>query len=271
MLRDPSTRRFDLHMHSLRSDGRFSPEEVLERCARGGLDAIALTDHDLTAPFAPGRHDVAGRPLWLIAGAEVSATHEGQELHLLVYFPGAVPQTFLDFSASQIAERAQRYDQAIDQLGMELPRSAEHGQYGALSLTRHHLARALVAGGHAKDLRDAFTRYAGGNHIVPEMSVQFVDAIRFAREAGGITSWAHPSPADVQRLLPTFANAGIHAIEGLRPSLSSAEKRLMRRAAEKHGLFLTAGSDWHGWCGQEPGWFSADQADLAGFLNAMNA
>jgi len=271
MLRDPSMRRFDLHMHSLRSDGKYPPEEVLERCSRAGLDAISLTDHDLLAPFSPGQHEVLGRPLWLIAGAEVSATHEGQEWHLLVYFPGEVPAAFAAFCASQVAERAERYEEAVGRMGFELPTADEQHDRGALSLTRHHLARALVEAGHAKDLRDAFARYAGGRHVVPEMRVQFCDAIRFAREVGGITSWAHPPVAEVDRLLPVFAAAGLHAIEGLRPTLSPKEKRLMRRAAEKRGLFLTAGSDWHGWCGQEPGWFSADQADLKGFLDAMAA
>ena len=35
----------DLHMHSTASDGRLSPQDVLESALVGGLDVIALTDH----------------------------------------------------------------------------------------------------------------------------------------------------------------------------------------------------------------------------------
>ena len=42
-----NARRFDLHLHTNRSDGRFEPEEVLRRCAASGLEVVALTDHPL--------------------------------------------------------------------------------------------------------------------------------------------------------------------------------------------------------------------------------
>ena len=36
----------DLHLHTLFSDGTFTPEELAGRGARCGLAAMALTDHD---------------------------------------------------------------------------------------------------------------------------------------------------------------------------------------------------------------------------------
>jgi hypothetical protein len=39
-------RRYDLHCHSTRSDGVLTPTEVMRRAAAGGVDVIALTDHD---------------------------------------------------------------------------------------------------------------------------------------------------------------------------------------------------------------------------------
>ena len=88
---------FDLHMHSDRSDGRFSPEEVLERAVEGGLQVVALTDHDLIGAVDPGLHRIGTRDLHVLAGAEISGTHDGREFHLLVYFPGEPPAGFVDF------------------------------------------------------------------------------------------------------------------------------------------------------------------------------
>ena len=65
--------RFDLHLHSSRSDGAFSTEEVLQRCASARLDVIAITDHDLPPDLRPGEHLVQGRQLRVIGLAARSS------------------------------------------------------------------------------------------------------------------------------------------------------------------------------------------------------
>ena len=37
----------DLHLHSTRSDGQCSPEEIFDRLIARGFDFCCLTDHDL--------------------------------------------------------------------------------------------------------------------------------------------------------------------------------------------------------------------------------
>lgn len=274
MLDLTQARRFDLHMHSTRSDGACPPEELLARCADGGLDVVALTDHDLSTALAPGPRTVNGRLLHLLAGAEVSGVHEGVEYHLLVYFPGEVPAGFADFCTDQVRERARRYEAARASLGLTgIPAADAEARDGERALTRHHLARAIVAAGHADNLRDAFARYAGQVHgHVPAMSLPYVDAIRVAREHGGLTSWAHPPMEAVKRHVATFAAAGLQGLEGYRPGVDRQHRNFYRRTARQHGLFLTAGSDWHGWHRDSSiGLFSADRHALQGFLAALAA
>ena len=45
--------RVDLHIHSNASDGRLSPEEVVEESVMRGLSVIALTDHDTITGLVP--------------------------------------------------------------------------------------------------------------------------------------------------------------------------------------------------------------------------
>lgn len=268
----PDTR-IDLHLHTTRSDGKYEPAEVLRRCARGGLDLIALTDHDLGSPVATGLHEVEGRQLHVLGGAEISGQHAGREYHLLVYFPGPIPDGFQDFCAAQCRERAERYDAAVQNLEMDdLPPSDTDARAGRRALTRLHLARALVATGRARDSHDAFAQYLGGAHgHVPHLSLSMTDAIRVARAHGGVTSWAHPSVPDVDRHLDTFVAAGLQGLEGLRPWISAKDRNYLRRMARRHGLFLTGGSDWHGWSGDDPGLFRLQARELTDFLEALQA
>ncbi len=264
-------RRFDLHLHSTRSDGAFDPSEVLRRCAAGRLDVVALTDHDLSTALPPGRHDIDGHTLHVLAGAELSGRHEDAEYHLLVYFPAEPPAAFRAFCTERARARAARYATALERLQLhDLAAPDDAALRGERSLTRHHLARDLVAKGHAADLRDAFQRFAAtGPHQVPCTDLPFVEAIRVAREAGGITSWAHPPLAALDAHLATFVRAGLQGLEALRPQVPAREHRKLTRLAKRYGLVLTGGSDWHGWREPEPGLFYVERAPLQPFLDAL--
>ncbi|MEO0601169.1 MAG: PHP domain-containing protein [Myxococcota bacterium] len=267
----PPATRFDLHLHSTRSDGRFAPDEVLRRAARGRLDVIALTDHDLATSLTPGPHEIEGRTLYLLAGAEISAVHEGHEYHLLVYFPGEVPSGFVDFCRSQCAERVRRYEAARSALGVDgLPAPTKAARHGDQALTRHHLARAMVDRGAATSIADAFARHLSHHHgTVPKLTIPFVDAIRLARDHGGVTSWAHP-PMEGLGAVPTFAQAGLQGLEAWRPAVSGPDRRRLRRLARQHGMFLTGGSDWHGWGNPDDlGLFGVERRELVDFCAAL--
>jgi hypothetical protein len=72
VLRDvPGWYRGDLHLHTVHSDGRYTPEEVLTRARAAGLDFIASTDHNTSAAHAawapPHQPD-----LLVLAGEEVT-------------------------------------------------------------------------------------------------------------------------------------------------------------------------------------------------------
>jgi len=266
-------RRFDLHLHSTHSDGTLPPAAVLQRCAEAGLDAVALTDHDLVSTLAPGPHTFGDRTVHLYAGAEVSGTHEGTEYHLLCYFPGEAPRPFREFCTEQSRSRADRYATAVTRMGVPgLPAPDDDALTGARALTRLHLARALVDAGHATTVSDAFARFTGHRHgNVPPIAFPFTEAIRFARSLGAVTSWAHPPIGPARQYVETFAAAGLQGLEALRPRLATSHKRTLKKLAKRHGLFLTGGSDWHGWGGHQLGLFHVTRYELSGFLDALAA
>lgn len=264
-------RRVDLHMHSSRSDGRYPPQEVLERAAAARLDVVAITDHDLVGALQPGPHHVNGHTVHLLAAAEMSGVHEGREFHLLVYFPDVVPEEFVAFCRDRTAARAERYDRAVHSLGVpELEAASTDAHAGQASLTRHHLARELVSLGHARNMRDAFRRFVGYRHEhVSPVDLTFIEAIRVAKKAGAVTSWAHPPFRAVMKYVETFAEAGLDGLEVLRPRLKRGEARQLTRICERYGLLRTGGSDWHGWHDAPLGLYFVEEPRMAEFFERL--
>jgi 3',5'-nucleoside bisphosphate phosphatase len=268
----PSNARFDLHMHSLRSDGRQEPEAMAALAAKAGLDVIAITDHDCEPSLPWGPTPMAGRSMHIVHAAELSGMHQGQELHLLVYFPAEMPLQFRRLLRSLCLARVERYEQACLAFGVEgLPPPDEAARAGERALTRTHLAQALIDAGHAKDHAEAYGRFAGSKAgRVPEVGPSFLALIRMARAVGGLTSWAHPPAEQVALHLGAFVKAGLQGIETARPKLPGPERAGLQKLAHRHGLIQTGGSDHHGWPGQRPlGQWSFPMREARPFARAL--
>lgn len=268
----PPRARLDLHLHSTGSDGKLEPAALLQRCVDGRLDLIALTDHDLAPLLPAGWQDVGGRRIRVLHAAEVSGVWQGRELHLLVYFPGEMPQRFRDFLRGRARHRAERYDAALESIGLPGIAPADAAaRRGDRAITRHHLSRALVAAGHVGDMPAAFRSYTGSRHgHVPPVDLPWEDAIAEARACGAVTSWAHPRFEDARAFTKTFKGFGLQALEAIRPGLGQHGRAVLQRIALKHGLMVTGGSDWHGWTGGAPGQFAFPLREAKAMMRALD-
>lgn len=251
----------------------MEPQALLRACSEAGLNCIALTDHDLPPVLPAGRNMIDKKLIHVLHGVEMSGRHENRELHLLVYFAGEMPADFREFCQSRAIGRAARYEHARIRLNMPgIPPADEAAKKGERALTRLHLARAMVASGIATQTQDAFDRWLSKDAtLFPLIDLSFVEAIQKARAAGGICAWAHPRWDEAERWTEEFAKAGLHALEGLRPSVRKKARKRFENLAEKHGLFLTGGSDWHGWGNKEIGHFAINGDQAAPFLKALSA
>jgi 3',5'-nucleoside bisphosphate phosphatase len=258
----------DLHVHSNHSDGKYDPTEVLRLAATGGITVLAIADHDLAPALRPGVHEVEGRAIRVLAAAEVSGAHEGEELHLLVYFPGEPPPEAVAFLRQRAVGRAQRFNEAAARLALP-DRAPPAAVAGEQSLTRFHLAAALAESGRVKRPSDAWPHLQRDN--VPLIDFTFLEAIRLARSWGALTSWAHPALADANRFLPAFVAAGLQGLEVCRPGLPKPTKNGLRRLAKRFNLLTTGGSDFHGWWPGKLGDFRFEGEQAQAFLSRLDA
>ena len=152
----------DLHLHTLFSDGTFTPEELAAQGARFGLAALALTDHDTVEGCA--RLDLACRELGLhsIAGAELTAEQDGNEVHILGYFLDAENARLQSSLKKFQGVRQNRIHEMVARLNrLKIPLRAEtvFAIANCHSPGRPHVGRALVQGGFCGSLDEAFDRF----------------------------------------------------------------------------------------------------------------
>src|SRR5690606_29934717 len=109
---------------------------------------IAVTDHDTVAGLAAARAAGAEAGVSVVAGIEVTAVHDGRDVHVLGYFFDADDGALAAFLDRQRADRRRRLDEMVARLaalGVPLarPLPGESGD-AARAVGRPMVARALV-------------------------------------------------------------------------------------------------------------------------------
>jgi predicted metal-dependent phosphoesterase TrpH len=251
----------DLHLHTTASDGTLAPAELVARAASAGLRIIAVTDHDTLQGLADARAAGAAHGVRVIDGVEITAVDEQRDVHMLGYFVDPHNSSLTAFLAAQRADRLRRVREiakrltdlgfAIDVETLLLDGARQPGR----SIGRPQIASALVAAGHARDRDDAFARLIGAGcpAYVPRRGATPEEVVGVVREAGGITSMAHPALTKKDHIIPRLAAAGLTAIEARHSDHDAAAEQHYRAIAARHGLAVSGGSDYHGDAGYRAG------------------
>lgn len=247
---------YDLHSHTYYSDGELAPAELVARAKVAGVDALAVTDHDVTAGLAEAAAAAVEVGLQLIPGVEISVTWERQTLHIVGL---GIDVAHARLQAGLAALRDRRNERAVE-IGRRLAKKGIADTHAGAAryargpiLSRTHFARFLVDAGHARDLRQAFQRFLGKGTPghVPSEWVALDEAVEWIRSAGGYAVIAHPARYKLtsnrlHRLLHEFKECGGAAIEVVSGSHSRDDCLRFARLATQAGLQASAGSDFHG-------------------------
>lgn len=245
----------DLHSHSTVSDGTLSPSELVLRAHEKDVEVFALTDHDATEGLKEAAEMAAKVGLNFVPGIELSVTWSHQTIHIvgLGINPDdenlnkglMVLRGFRERRGEEIALK-------LEKKGLENPlEGAKKFAYGKI-LSRTHFARYLVEQGKAKDMRQVFKRYLvhGKPGYVAGNWASLEEALSWIHGAGGIAIIAHParykiSATRLRQLIAEFKELGGLGFEAISGSHSPDEEQRMAQLANKFGLYISKGSDFH--------------------------
>jgi predicted metal-dependent phosphoesterase TrpH len=270
----------DLHLHTTASDGWLPPTGLVERVVAAGITVMSVTDHDTVAGLAEARRAAAVStvPVEIIDGIEITAVHDGRDVHILGYFLDTRSVALEKFLRAQRASRVERVfeiGERLTALGVSIDIEDLMDSAAArpgTSIGRPSIARALVEAGHAASFQDAFDRYLASGRPAfvarrGQSPRQVIDAIHMA---GGLASMAHPGVTRQPALLASLVDAGLDAIEVYHSDHPPAVRAELAVFAARHRLLVTGGSDYHGDDGRDRplGGVTLPNADFARLRDA---
>ena len=242
----------DLHIHTNLSDGIYTPEEVVKQALQAALEAIAITDHDITDGILMAKNAAQGKQIEIIPGIEFSTKYEDHEIHILGYFIDPMCSELIHNLAIIHNVRKERLLSIIEKLftlGIKLDMNEVINIAGNAPICRPHVAQAMINAGIVKTKREAFEKYLGFGKPAysPLAALTPVDAVKLILAAKGVPVLAHPGVGNNSTILINeLLIAGIKGIEVHHPEHSLKQIKLYTKIAKKNNLIITGGSDFHG-------------------------
>lgn len=242
-----------IHLHTKASDGWITQKDVLE----SGLEFIAVTDHDILDAVESFRQ-LEKQGITVIPGIELTTTHLGQSLHMLIYYP-EYGQEFLD-ALDSIKKtrnaRAVKVAENLERQGFYCPGEGLAKKCAALSkgniadfvLDFEHNRKMLAEKG-ITDSREFMKEYISHDKpaYIPFEKIEFRN---LAKLVSGIKVLAHPG-ADFEmgkddHIIKDLAdNYGIIGIEANSRKHTPEETKYYNSLAKELGLVVTTSSDAH--------------------------
>ncbi len=248
----------DLHMHTTVSDGTDTPEEILARVREAGIRLFSVTDHDALKGC---RRILAVRTdsdPGFLTGVEFSCKDEEGKYHILGYGydPDAEPiRAVVELGHGYRMKKVRgRLDFLRSEFGVTFPPEEIERLLALDNPGKPHIGNLMVKYGFAQTKEQAIhdfidrLRYRS-EYVRPE------EAIAGILGSGGIPILAHPAYGsgdqfilgdDLEARVRRLMGFGLRGVEAYYSGFTEKLRGEVLALAERHGLYVTAGSDYHG-------------------------
>lgn len=255
----PPTAGWDIHCHTVFSDGTETPATLACMCKKQGLKGVAISDHDTTAGWAEAEAGATAVGLPLLRGTEITATDQDVSVHMLGFQYDPNNPHIVDLFASTRAARLKRTQRMVELMSHDYPISwesvlAQVKEGSKTTIGRPHIADALVSAGVYQNRSEAFADAVNSTskYYIPTPSPTSHEVVAAIKEAGGVILIAHPGDASRNRRLlsdeqiEALVHEGLDGLEVWHRGNSPEQRVRLLELCRKFHLLVTGGSDWHG-------------------------
>jgi len=242
----------DLHIHTNKSDGEYSVEDIFKMAREKEITIIAITDHDTVNGVEEALYFSKKYNIEFIPGVELSAMYNNLEVHIVGLYINWQDDKFkkiLNYFQRKRAERAKKIVRKLKEHGIkiELDELFEL-QENINNIGRLHIAKLLVKKSYAKNVKDAFQKFLSEDRFayVKKAKLDVEEAIKIIKEVKGISFLAHPALLNIDFMIKEWKEKGLDGIEAFHPDHSNEDVERYLKIGREYNMLISGGSDFHG-------------------------
>ncbi len=252
----------DMHTHSIYSDGDLTPDELIKKALKSGINTLSITDHDTLLGLKNITNDINHEGVELIKivpGIELSAKTDKGRMHILGY-DFDINNKVLNDKMDELKNNSIYSVMAIiNQLKIDYGIIFDNHDIKKLfdikgNIGRPHIAKLLIKYGYCDNVGEAFDKYlvdAYKKTKVLNKGIPYEECINLIKNAGGISVLAHPNQLllddeELEDKIKEMISNGLDGIEVYHSGHSKEETEKYLELANKYNLLISGGSDYHG-------------------------
>ncbi len=248
---------YDLHVHTMASDGGYLPEILAFSARVRGMKAIAISDHDTVASVPDGIRAGELMGLRIVPAVELTTR---ERYHILGYFIDTEDNALIHYLKG-LRERSWSFMASVLEdlraRGLDISEAELARRTGAGIPNMSHLIDVLYVRGevnsYAWDSQEILEIFDDPDYMVNYFrqfarTGPFTDAagaIELIHSAGGVAFWAHPQRADPAEIL-RLKSAGLDGLEVVTPKHEQPVRDYLNALCQEFGLLTSGGTDYHG-------------------------
>ena len=250
--------KIDLHMHTTVSDGSDDPAELVLRIRETGLDMFSVTDHDAIKGCRETAAALGPDDPFFIPGVEFACRDGEGKYHILGYAydidSPAINSVVSKGHSIRLEKLAARLDFLKEYFGIVFPDKEIKKLHGLSNPGKPHLGNLMVKYGYAASREEAIRDFINKKHF-PTQYLSPKEAIDAILASGGVPVLAHPSYGsgddlfvgeEMEQRLKRLLDLGLQGVEACYSGFTAKLRAELLGYSEKYGLYVTAGSDYHG-------------------------
>lgn len=251
-------RKIDLHIHTTVSDGTDTPESIIRHVRATGIGLFSVTDHDALKGCKDILSALTAEDPAFLTGVEFSCRDEEGKYHILGYGydPDSDPiRRVVDLGHGYRMNKVKaRLDFLETQFGFRFPEGELSTLLALDNPGKPHIGNLMVKYGYAETREKAIREYIDKLRFRSEY-VRPEEAIEGILGSGGIPVLAHPVYGsgdqmilgdEMERRLRRLMDFGLQGVEAYYSGFTAKLRDQMLSFASRYGLYVTAGSDYHG-------------------------
>lgn len=248
-------RYIDMHTHSSASDGELSPALLAKAAHDVGLCAVAICDHDTGAGISEFMESAEKYSLEGIPSVEISVDFKC-EMHILGFYVDYKSEKFNSMCRALRAFRRERNEttsRLLAKQGINIPVPEAESFASGDVCGRLHFALAMTKHGFVNSVDEAFALYLGSGKCAYNSAQLYSprETIEKLTVCGARPVLAHPIHMNLNNdetfsVLKELKTYGLYGVECLYNSHTPEYEAFIKSSADKLGLKITGGSDFHG-------------------------